>query len=144
MRPLLAAVCIAGLVCAGEARAHTELVGTTPGEGARLDGVPARVVLSYSAPLGDIVETSVEVGGAEFGRGARLAATDAGRVVIPVQAEAPSGRFVVRWVVRSADGHQLPGGLTFTVARSAMSRAMEPVAQALIVAASRLRLATMS
>jgi methionine-rich copper-binding protein CopC len=140
----LAAVCIAVLVCAGEASAHTELMDTTPSEGDRLDGAPARIVLSYSAPLGDIVETSVEVGGAEFGRGAQLAPTDAGRVVIPVQPGAPSGRFVVRWVVRSADGHQLPGELTFTVARSALSRAVEPVARALIAAAGRLRLAAMS
>lgn len=135
----LGAACIAAVLAfPGPVSAHTELIGTTPADGARLPRPPSEVVVRYSAPLTGIVDTEAELDGADVAGGpARLARTDAGRLRIPVDAGDRVGRLTVRWVVRASDAHPLAGDLSVSVA-PAPQVALRRVAAALDEVARRL------
>jgi methionine-rich copper-binding protein CopC len=136
---VLATACIVAVVAfPGPASAHTELIGTTPAEGARLPRAPSEVVVRYSAPLAGIVDTQVELDGADVAGGIpRLARRDAGRLIIPIDAGDHGGRLVVRWVVRSPDAHLLEGDLSVQV-RPKMVGALRRVGRLLRLAAADL------
>jgi methionine-rich copper-binding protein CopC len=123
MRPTLvralAACLIAvplGLVAAGPAAAHDELVSSSPKDGADLGSAPARIVLTYSSEIEDLGATVVVTDSA----GAKLAA---GKPVVAgvtvTQALEPAtaaGPVTVAWRVVSGDGHPISGTFGFTVA----------------------------
>lgn len=116
-RHCLIAGCCALLLVPASAVGHTDLVATSPAQGSRLASAPGAVVVRYSTPLADVVESSVTVDGSEsLGGTARLSPTDAGRFRIPITSRTPYGRFTARWVVQSEDAHLLRGELSFTVA----------------------------
>jgi methionine-rich copper-binding protein CopC len=92
---------IAGLVLgpAPLAAAHTELLSTTPEDGATLQAVPATATLTF-APVTPTVSGST--------------------VTVPLTA-AGAGAYAVVYRVVSADGHPVSGRLGFTVAGAATS-----------------------
>ncbi|TFV68133.1 UNVERIFIED_ORG: copper resistance protein CopC [Bacillus sp. AZ43] len=104
-----------GVVLAAPASAHATLVSTDPGEGARLDAVPARVTLEFSEGV------SLGAGYARVldGDGARVdsgAATVDGRVLtIPLRTGLPDAGYLVSYRVISADSHPISGAYSFVV-----------------------------
>jgi hypothetical protein len=106
-----AAVC---LVAALPAVAHTELIGSSPADGATLTTPPAKVLLEFSEP----VQT-------EFGQVAVLDDADVhyeqgnpqivGATVTQGVDELSAGTYRISYRVGSADGHPITGTLTFTV-----------------------------
>jgi len=131
----------AALMAPGAASAHTDLLGTTPADGARLEETPAAVVVRYSAPLGAADGATVTVGGQAVGGTPRLSTRDAARVVIPVRAGSRFGEFRVQWEVRSADGHALTGRTAFTVEAPSLRASSARVARQVLRAAAGLRVA---
>ncbi len=113
---LLAALLLAGLVvgvCATAGSAHAQLIGTSPGDGARLGAVPDVVRLTFSDPL-DPRFVRVRV----TGPGGVAVAVDpavAGPVVAVTPPDRGPGRYVVAYRVVSRDGHPVSGTTTFRV-----------------------------
>ena len=107
--PLLAALFLAGVVTAGPASAHAELVSTDPGEGARLDGVPSRVTLQFSesVSLGAGYARVLDAGGARVDTGS--ASVDGDVLTIPLRTGLGEGGYLVTYRVVSADAHPIPG-----------------------------------
>jgi methionine-rich copper-binding protein CopC len=129
------------LVAPGVASAHTDLLGTTPADGARLTEAPPAVVVRYSAPLGAVDGATVTVGGEAVGGTPRLSPRDAARLVIPLRAGGRSGDFRVQWEVRSADGHALTGRATFTIPELPAQAIAARVARQVLRAAAGLHAA---
>lgn len=144
LRPLLVVAFVGTLAVSATAAAHTDLKATTPTDGARLASAPSRVVVIYSEPLGEVVETSVSLDGRPLAGGTadRLSPTDAGRLQIPISAPGAFGRFAVSWRARSADGHTPEGELAFTVAPPSFRETLRRVAVVIATAARRLQSAT--
>lgn len=133
------AACVAVLATPAVAAAHTELKATKPVDGAQLPAAPAVVVVRYSTPLAEVVETSARVDGDDaIGGAARLSPTDASRLRIPLSAKRDAGLFTVRWVVRSVDAHLLEGELSFTVVRPFALSAVRRVGRAVVAVAAAL------
>lgn len=96
------------------ASAHSELIGSTPGEGEKVTEAPEQVVLEFNENIEDI--------GAEMaisGPDGDAAGTDAGEVDGPtftqgLAEERPAGEYAVQWRVVSADGHPISGEFIFT------------------------------
>ncbi|MET0711774.1 MAG: copper resistance CopC family protein [Jiangellaceae bacterium] len=106
-----AAICLAAAL---PAVAHTELIGSSPADGATLTTPPAEVLLEFSEP----VQT-------EFGQVAVLDDADVhheqgnpqivGATVTQGVDELPAGTYRISYRVGSADGHPITGTLAFTV-----------------------------
>jgi copper transport protein len=112
---LLAGWCLAGVVTAGPAAAHAELVATDPGEGARLQAAPAAVTLEFSegVTLGAGYARVLGPGGERVDTGT---ASVAGNVVtIPLRTGLPDGGYLVTYRVISADSHPISGAYSFVV-----------------------------
>ena len=107
-----------GLVGASPVAAHSGLVGSTPADGARLDGVPARVRLVFDKNIAARFATVTLTHGQ---RSVRLPTrVRAGTVVSTVPADVahqadPAGRWRVSYRVVSGDGHPITGTVGFTV-----------------------------
>ncbi|MGY1652454.1 copper resistance CopC family protein [Geodermatophilus sp. SYSU D01119] len=101
------------------AQAHDELVATVPAADATVPTAPAQVELQMSGTP-QAVGTAVLVSGPD---GTPVSAGDVElrdtAVVQPLRADLPAGAYSVAWRVTSADGHQLAGSFTFTVADGA-------------------------
>ena len=107
-----AAMCVAVAV---PAAAHTELIGSSPADGATLTIAPAEVLLEFSQP----VQT-------EFGQVAVLDDTGThheqgdpqivGAIVTQSLDKLVPGAYQISYRVGAADGHPITGTLTFTVA----------------------------
>ena len=101
------------------AQAHDELVATVPAAGATAPTAPAQVELEMSGtpqPLGTQVLVSGPDGAPVSEGEVELRETT---VVQPLRADLPAGAYTVAWRVTSADGHQLTGEFSFTVAEGA-------------------------
>jgi methionine-rich copper-binding protein CopC len=106
-----AAVCLAAAL---PALAHTELIGSSPADGATLTTPPAEVLLEFSEPVQ-----------AEFGQVAVLDDADlhheqgnpkiVGAKVTQGVDELSAGTYRISYRVGSADGHPITGTLAFTV-----------------------------
>jgi methionine-rich copper-binding protein CopC len=125
---LLAVVLLATAV-ASPAAAHTDLVSSSPENGATLDAPPDQITLKFAEAVltsgAQIVATSakgttVDLGPAEVA-GAKVTAA--------WPADAAEGRYKVSWRVSGDDGHPLKGTFAFTVdaARPTQSAIAEPV-----------------
>ncbi len=109
------ALVLAG-VGAPAARAHDELVATTPAADATVPTAPASVDLELSAPA-QALGTQVVVTGPDGTVVSQGRAELRDRTVVqPVAGDLPGGTYTVAWRVTSSDGHPLSGGSAFTVA----------------------------
>jgi methionine-rich copper-binding protein CopC len=131
--------CALVLAAAGAASAHTEVASTRPADGAVLAAAPRQVVVTYGAPVAGAGEASVRVEGRDALAGpARLAPSDARRLVVPVEPGSGAGRYAVRWTVTGADGHDVTGELAFRVRVRPLAADIRALAAALEPAADRL------
>lgn len=114
-----AAICV---VAAVPAAAHTELIGSTPADGAALPTAPVEVVLEFSQPVQtEFGQVSVlDDAGTHHERGGPQ--IEGAIVTQSLDALAP-GAYQISYRVGSADGHPITGTLTFTVASAATSEA---------------------
>jgi copper transport protein len=113
--PLLAALFLAGIATAGPAAAHAELVSTDPAEGARLDGVPSSVTLTFSegVSLGAGYARVLDSGGARVDSGS--ASVDGDVLTVPLRTGLGDGGYLVTYRVISADSHPVSGAYSFAV-----------------------------
>lgn len=118
---------------AGAASAHTERTSTSPPDGARVRAAPAAIVVRYSEPVAEVVESSVALDGVPLRdtAPARLSPRDAAVVRIPLPPSVGPGRVSARWVVRSDDGHLLEGTTGFRIAVAPLDASIARVAAAL-------------
>jgi hypothetical protein len=121
------ALVLAG-VGAPAARAHDELVATTPAADATVPTAPASVDLELSAPA-QALGTQVVVTGPDGTVVSQGRAELRDRTVVqPVAGDLPGGTYTVAWRVTSSDGHPLSGGSAFTVAAGPAAAAGEQAA----------------
>jgi copper transport protein len=119
------AVLVLTVLGAPAAVAHTELTGTTPGEGQVLPQAPATVTLSFTEPVGASAETvqlHTPAGGLVA---ADVQALDTTVTLTPAT-PLGSGTHTVVWQVISADGHPISGSFTFSVGAPSTTTVMMP------------------
>jgi len=96
------------------ASAHAYLLGTTPGDGDRVDTWPSTVEVRLSeaigAPSGSEAATVV---GATAGRVDTGTDVDGNRLVIHLRPDAPQDRYLVSWTAVSTDSHVVSGAIQF-------------------------------
>jgi copper transport protein len=112
---LLAGWFIAGIVTAGPASAHATLISTDPGEGARLQQVPAAITLEFSegVSLGAGYARVLGSGGERVDAG--TASVDGDVLTIPLRSGLPDDGYLVTYRVISADSHPISGAYSFVV-----------------------------
>lgn len=101
--------------------AHTDLVSVSPGDGARVDDWPPKVVLVFTEPVDlSLSALSVAVNGTEgeripLGRGDDDSEAVGDLRSLEPDASGSPSRVRVSYRVTSADGHPIAGSSTFTV-----------------------------
>ncbi|MFI1563743.1 copper resistance protein CopC [Streptomyces sp. NPDC020490] len=109
------------LTAAAPARAHAELLATTPAAGAALDRAPRAVTLRFSEAV-EVTGDGLRVLGPDGSRadtGHTAAVPDRpGALTVPLESGVPDGTYVVSWRAVSADSHPVHGAFTFTVGRT--------------------------
>lgn len=114
----LLAVSLGSMALAGSARAHAELVSSSPEDGATLDAPPAEITFTFSEELlPDFLTFVASSPGVEGGE-LRVTAIEGPTATLAWPAEAPGGEWRVDYRVVSQDGHPIEGGITFTYAAS--------------------------
>lgn len=113
MRWKRVACAVALLAGSGAALAHAHLKASTPAAGAHLAIAPAALTLEFSEPARLTALSIAKAGEAPL----KLAApsASASHVSIALPALTP-GTWTVTYRALSADGHLVPGKLTFTLA----------------------------
>jgi copper transport protein len=111
----LAGWLIAGLVVAGPASAHAELVSTTPGDGAQLDQAPGKVTLQFSeaVSLGAGYVRVLDGAGDRVDTGDATVLDDT--VTLPLRGDLTDDGYLVTYRVISADSHPVSGAFGFVV-----------------------------
>ena len=109
---VLAATAVTLIATAVPASAHDVLRSTNPADGAVVDRLPDRVVLTFDEPALAIGTEVVVTGPAGPVSDGQPQLVDA-EVRQPVRA-GPAGRYTVLWRVTSADGHPVSGTFAFT------------------------------
>jgi len=109
---VLSAVAVTLIATAVPASAHDVLRSTNPADGAVVDRLPDRVVLTFDEPALAIGPEAVVTGPAGPVSDGQPQLVDA-EVRQPVRA-GPAGRYTVLWRVTSADGHPVSGTFAFT------------------------------
>ena len=118
---VVAAVLLMGLVSIGpvdSAEAQIELRGSTPEDGAALDG-PVRTVRVWFDKLPEVAKSTLTISGpgnrAEVEGLHTMGENDLmGRVTGPM----PNGEWTMTWTAVAADGEERAGTVTFTVQRN--------------------------
>jgi copper transport protein len=112
---LLAGWLLAGVVTAGPAAAHATLISTDPGEGARVQEVPAAVTLEFSegVSLGAGYARVLGSGGERVDAG--TASVDGDVLTIPLRSGLPDDGYLVTYRVISDDSHPISGAYSFVV-----------------------------
>lgn len=132
MRGATVRALLAGLLClpalllaAAPASAHAGLIDSDPADGARLDGAPRQVTLSFNEDIQRPAYVVVRAAGEEVVSGEADVAGP--RVTATVPADAAAGEWSVAFRVVSTDGHPVTGELGFAVAEvSAAEPTEEP------------------
>ena len=109
---VITAVC--SLLLVSSASAHTDVVSTSPIDGAVIDVTPAEISITFSEPpieagaailLADVSGTELPLGEVKF-EGAKISAA--------APSDLPAGDYLVTWRVSAEDGHALTGEFSFT------------------------------
>ena len=107
--------CLVLAVAPAGALGHSELVGSTPKNGARLTAAPSSVVLRFSEPLrrASLVRVT-DARGRQWVKAVRFTPRRP-RIVRAVLRAPGCGSYRVGWAVVAADGFPQGGGFTFRV-----------------------------
>lgn len=111
---------VVGLVVGGwttPARAHANLLSTTPADGEVVDAAPTEVTLTFSENV-TVQNDGIRVLDAEGQRVDAGTAAASGPVVTAPVESLDDGGYVVAWRVVSADGHPIRGAFTFSVGQA--------------------------
>ncbi len=121
------ALALAALLLApAPALAHTDLVSSTPVEGALLEEAPAVVTLTFSEPvLADSAAVSVEDETGFVVRVLDLEVTDA-TLTLSWPPGLPGSEYAVNYRVVAQDGHPIEGTLTFAAAGAPAAQTTAP------------------
>lgn len=136
----LAAVALAGgalLVGAPMASAHSQLISTSPADGAVLDAPPTEVRLTFDAPLLDDTDT-ISINDANGNVVKSIHPKPEGdSVAIPWPDGTPPGQYQVAYRVVCGDGHPVIGALLLTInGTGPASGAASPAAAAAVASAA--------
>jgi copper transport protein len=117
------------LSVAGLASAHTDFVGSTPADGAEVDGPLDEIVVEFTNPAvvsgsgfevlgpeGTLIEPTVDP-------------TDGRRFVLTFGETLGAGEYGVRWEVQAGDAHPLSGSFRFTITGTAATTSSQPVTE---------------
>ena len=128
------AACVALLLGAAPAFAHTRLDSSNPADGASVDSAPRSVSLTFNEDIQAQFATLKVIGpdGTEYQTGAVSAA--GGQVSTAVSPLGPAGAYQIGYRVVSDDGHPVQGKLSFTLTQPGPAAAA-PTAEAAPVAA---------
>jgi copper transport protein len=112
---LLSVWLVTGVLTAGPAAAHAELVSTSPAKGARLDAPPQQVTLTFSEGVSVAAGYArvLDAGGDRVDSGAPK--VDGDELTIGLRSDLPDGGYLVTYRVVSADSHPVSGGFSFVV-----------------------------
>ncbi|NKQ53379.1 copper resistance protein CopC [Amycolatopsis sp. K13G38] len=122
MRKVLATLALTAAAMLGMATpalAHNVLISTDPGKGASLETGPAKITLTFDAPVqgGDINQISVlGPGNTQWAEGS--VEINSNVVSAPMRPLGPAGTYTVGYRVLSADGHAVEGEYTFTLTKA--------------------------
>ncbi|MBS3180356.1 MULTISPECIES: copper resistance CopC family protein [unclassified Pseudoclavibacter] len=107
--------CLLGFAGATPARAHDQLIASSPSPDASLDTSPPDITLSYSANIMEIGPMIVlqDAAGRDWATGEPV--IDGTTVTSAVDDTLPDGAYTVNWRVVSSDGHPITGTIPFTV-----------------------------
>ncbi|KAA9166762.1 copper resistance protein CopC [Amycolatopsis acidicola] len=115
----LAFTVAAMLGMAAPASAHNVLISTDPGKGASLDTGPAKITLTFDAPVqgGNINQISVVgPGNTQWAEGSVEISSNV--ISAGVRPLGPAGTYTVGYRILSADGHPVSGEYTFTLTKA--------------------------
>ncbi|TNC27474.1 copper resistance CopC family protein [Amycolatopsis alkalitolerans] len=104
---------------AAPALAHNVLISTDPAKGASLDTGPAKITLTFDAPVqgGDLNQVSVlGPDRSQWTEGPVQISSNV--VTAPVRPLGPAGTYTVGYRILSADGHPVEGEYTFTLTKA--------------------------
>ena len=106
---------LALLLGAAPAFAHTRLISSDPGEGARLDTPPERISLTFNETVQSEFSTITVVGpdGGEWQAGAVEGAGDA--LSVGLRPLGPAGEYRIGYRIVADDGHPVTGSVSFTL-----------------------------
>ncbi|WAL69925.1 copper resistance protein CopC [Amycolatopsis cynarae] len=115
----LALAGVAMLAMATPALAHNVLISTDPGKDASLEAGPARITLTFDAPVqgGDINQVAV-VGPDNTQWAEGSVEVNSNVVTAPLRPLGPAGVYTVGYRILSADGHAVTGEYKFTLTRA--------------------------
>jgi copper transport protein len=106
----------AGFFWAAGAAAHAELVGSSPGDGARLASAPTSVELRFNEPVTPLSLRLFGSSGAPAALDAPQSAVQVLRVTLPRLSD---GSYALSFRVTSLDSHPVAGSIAFTVGEGA-------------------------
>ncbi|GAB7046182.1 copper resistance CopC family protein [Catenuloplanes indicus] len=113
------ALTLAVLVPAAPAFAHNRLTSSVPAEGARLDAVPAEIVLEFAEALNPAYTQLIVTDAAKARVAVSEPAVDGATAKITFTGTPGDDVYTVAYRVVSKDGHPVQGSYTFTVGAGA-------------------------
>lgn len=123
---LLGLTLLTGLAPA--AHAHSDLVSSTPENGATLAAMPDTVTLVFNEEIDPNFAQAVVSDAKDIARPQKPGVIGA-TLTVPIPAEVPDGAVEVRYRIVSKDGHPVAGTLAFTAGTPATSAATTSGAQ---------------
>jgi methionine-rich copper-binding protein CopC len=115
---IVGALLVAALLSfAPVARAHDELVSSSPASGAQVTTSPTEVTLNFEEAPADGGPTTVTVtgpGGSHWEAGP--AVIQGSKITVPVRPLGPAGQYAINYRILSDDGHPVSATITFTFA----------------------------
>ncbi|MFI7676320.1 copper resistance protein CopC [Actinophytocola sp. NPDC049390] len=127
---LLAALTMLGVP--SPAWAHTQLIGSSPAEGASLPVAPQQLQLTFNEPLQAGFSTITVTGSDSSQWTLGQPALNNTVLTVPVRQAGPAGQYTIGYRVLSADGHPVSGTVRFTLTgpvtatATALSQAPQP------------------
>lgn len=122
LRKILTVVALAALAVLGAAPpalAHNVLISTDPAKDASMDTGPAKITLTFDAPVqgGDVNQIAVTgPNNTQWADG--NVSIDGNVISAPVRPLGPAGVYTVGYRVLSADGHPVEGQFAFTLTKA--------------------------
>jgi methionine-rich copper-binding protein CopC len=113
---------VALIAVPGTASAHSELIGSSPAQGARPDAAVTAITLTFESPVAPDLADVVLVG-ADGERVVHEPAVSGSVVTVPVSPLDVAGDYQVSYRVVAADGHPVSGTYGFTVSQASAQAA---------------------